>query len=399
MFSFFQRKTQSTPIYVSKNALESADPYELVYEVAAFWERYLYEDFVRPEDLPDGFYDVSCALNYYGRVLNGGHAQCLVNMDYETSAFDNIARVLRHSGNDLMLSIFEKFRNLLGPTPDKTLIEDKMVLEKFRALDLQAYDLQKGEFDFYVRTRNWIREGLDIVVKPSDEIERFQKNLPSSLPGFHDFKLGNYLTPHIHSLGENDYGFFQAAASGMRVNKKPVLITRVIEVPRPQGARADVLRFFSLDTSIGRLQGIQTGEQYAICQRTGTAPSFDETLPAGTGDISDLRNLIQHAQRHDPVLIAHLFLDKGEALSGLKHITFYYPDRSGPEPQHDTLSYLVETRKGQFFRMDVSDLGSGICIEGVYDVAQDSIRGGALKRKLDGLRKQLQVYSSRQSKR
>lgn len=34
----------------------------------------------------------------------------------------------------------------------------------------------------------------------------------------------------------------------------------------------------------------------------------------------------------------------------------------------------------------------------ILDGRQDSIRGGALKRKRDGLRKQLLVYSSRQSK-
>lgn len=399
MFSFFQKKSKPTPILVSKDALESNDSYDLVHEVAAFWERYFYEEFVRPEDLPDGVFDVSCALNYYGRVLNGGHAQCLDNMDYETSEFDNIARVLRDSGNEPMLSIFQEFRSLSGPTPSKALFDDKTILKEFNALDLQAYDLQKGEFDFYLRTHNWIRDVLGVVVKPSEEIERFQKNLPASLPGFDDFKMGKYLAPYIHSLRENDHGLFQAAASGMRVNKKPVLITRVTEVPRPEGARADVVRFFNLNTSIGKMQGIQTREQYAICQRTGTAPGFGETLPAGTGGISDLRKLIQHAQRHDPVLIAHLFLDKGDALSGLKHITFYFPNCSGPQPQYDSMSYLVETRKGQFFRMDVSDLGSGLCIEGEFDVAQDSLRGSALKRQLAGLRKQLQVYSSRQPTR
>lgn len=397
MLSFFQKKDKTTPIFVSKSALESPDHYELVQDIAEFWTRYSHEGFIRPTDLPDGVYDVSCALDYYGRVLNGGHAQCLENSDFETRSFDNIARVLRESGNHPMLSIFDRFRKLVGPTPDKTLTKDTTALEELGALDLQTYDLQGGEFDFYLKTHNWIRDDWDIEVKPADDIESFQKTFPSSLPGFHDFKLGTYLAPHVQSLCENDLGFFQAAASGMRVNNKPILITRVTEAPRPQGASTDVVRFFNLTTNIGKMRGIQTRSHYAICQRTGAAPNFDKTLEAGTGDISDLRTLVNHAQRHDPALIAHLMLDRGEALSGLKHISFYYPNHFGPEPRHDSMSYLVETRQGRLFRMDVSDQGAGLCNEGEDNTALTILRGREFSRKMQALRRQYDVYATRRA--
>ncbi|MHA6263064.1 DMP19 family protein [Arenibacterium sp. CAU 1754] len=397
MLSFFNKKKKTTPVFVSQSAVDASDPYELVYEVAAFWERFENEDFVRPEDLPDGIFDVSCALAYYGAVLNGGHAQFLQNREFCTADYGSIEQVLRRSGNHPMLAIFKKFRGVSGSDPDRALLENKSILEQLTELDVEVYSLQKGEFDFYRLTHDWIGNALDIVVKPSEDIEQFQRTFASRLPGFRDYKLGAYLAPHIRDLGASDLGCFQAAASGMRVDKKPVLIDRATEVPRPDGAPAEVERFFALRTSIGRMHGIQTAERYALCQRTGTAPDFDQSLTAGTGSISEIKKLLGHAQKHDPVLIAHLLLERGDALSGLKRITFYYPCRFGPTQLHHSMAYLVIDQKNRLFRMDVCDLGSGLCADGEDDAPLAMLRKGELQKRMHVLGKQLQVYDNRQS--
>ncbi|GAA3856833.1 DMP19 family protein [Celeribacter arenosi] len=395
MLSLFKKKPKNTPLYISRTTLDHPDSYDLVSDVAEFWDRYSDEDFVRPQDLPDGVFDISCALDYYGGVLNGGHAQFLANSDFDTSRYDNIARVLRDTGNTPMLTIFETFRKLSGPAPHKALFDDPAYLDDLTELNRKLYDLQKGEFDFYVKTANWIRTDLNVVATSADEVEQHRRALPSTLPGFHDYKLGAYLDPLVQSLSDTDLGHFQATVSGMRIRDKPVFVSRVNAVPRPDSAPAHASRIYALKTNIASMDGIRTDTGYEAFQRSQKTPAFDKSLTAGTAKMSDINALLQHAQRHDPVLVAHLLLERGDALSGLKHIAFYYTAKNGPEPQHGTLSYMVQSRSGKTYRLDVSELGMGLCEEGVFDTTIASLRGRDLSQKMRALRTRYRTYTDR----
>lgn len=166
------------PIVVSRDSLESEDPYDVIMSnvsfVNALFNEGLQHDEISDEALQSYYVDY-----YLAQVMNGGFSQFVFNSEWNPEIVDRVRRGLRSMNATRHAELFERSAQLvdeLGPDGferflDSEYFGDNSDRDALGAHDETFYQLNEGEEDLVALNVRWVRSRPNLRVLSIEEME------------------------------------------------------------------------------------------------------------------------------------------------------------------------------------------------------------------------------------
>lgn len=158
-------------VRVSITAAQSEYPYDVPLEVDGFLRRLVEERLFYERELPEHSVNFRAALDYFGEVNNGGHAQYDGNTGGDEKTWRQAADFLRLIGEDERLAILEEFIAFTVRNRRKidrmARSEEANDWELFVDIDDRFHALNRRKDDFYAVLKTWLLEQDWVVVDPA----------------------------------------------------------------------------------------------------------------------------------------------------------------------------------------------------------------------------------------
>lgn len=157
-------------VRISVTAAQSEYDYDVPLEVDGFLRQLVEERLFYERELPAHAVNFRAALQYFGEVQNGGHAQYDGNTDGNVKAWRRAADFLRLIGEDERLALLEEFIEFALRNRRKidrmARSEEANDWELFVDIDDRFHALNHRRNDFYAVLKAWLLGQDWVVVDP-----------------------------------------------------------------------------------------------------------------------------------------------------------------------------------------------------------------------------------------
>lgn len=180
--------TVDQSVVVSKESIESDDPYDIVYSNITFLKRLLQEHFTHAELSQNAMR--SYYVDYYrGQVDNGGFSQFVYNSGWEPATIRFVREGLKSIGAEKHLKLFNESASILdriGPDGMEKFFESEYFGENnerdiLNEFDEKFYHLAEQE-DLIKLNSEWLRNLPELVVKSTEELKAEVERRAAELP-------------------------------------------------------------------------------------------------------------------------------------------------------------------------------------------------------------------------
>lgn len=180
--------TADQSVVVSKNSIESDDPYDIVYSNITFLNALLQEHF-RHEELAQNAVRSYYVDYYRGQVDNGGFSQFVYNSGWEPATIRFVREGLKLIGAAKYLGLFNESASIIdriGPDGMEKFFKSEYFGENYErdmlnSLDEKFYHLSEQE-DLIKLNSEWLRNLPELVVKTTEQMKAEVERRAAALP-------------------------------------------------------------------------------------------------------------------------------------------------------------------------------------------------------------------------